>query len=60
MADQLRHLLDRLDDDTLRSIAILRMHGHSVAEIATKLGRVHRAIERKLDRIRVVWRSEID
>jgi DNA-binding CsgD family transcriptional regulator len=39
----------------LRSIARWKMEGHTNAEIAVKLGRLERTVERKLRRIREIW-----
>ncbi|WP_439625014.1 ECF-type sigma factor [Gemmata sp.] len=54
-ADVLRDLLDRLGDPALRAVAELRLEGHSVEEVASRLGCVPRTIERKLNLIRQVW-----
>lgn len=60
--DQFSHdcevLLDRLDDDLLQTIAILRMEGYSVEEIAERSGCAQRSVERKLNLIRKIWRAE--
>lgn len=56
--DQCRHLLDCLEDDTLRAIALLRLDGHTVDEIATRLACAKRSVERKLNLIRKTWESE--
>ncbi len=53
-------LLDLLRDETLREIAVMRIEGYSVEEIATKLGIGMRSIERKLQLIRTKWSREID
>ena len=58
VAEECRRLLDKLDDDNLRSIAIWQMEGHSVEEIATKLGRSERTVARKLTVIRDLWSAE--
>ena len=47
-----------LDDDHLRRVAILRLEGHSVDEIAVQLGRVPRTIKRWLRLIRQIWAQE--
>ncbi len=52
-----RTLLEELDNDVLRKIALLRMAGHSNAETAKKLSLSERTIERKLQIIRKVWNS---
>ena len=46
---------DRLDDETLRQIAIRKMEGETNAEIARDLGVQPRTVERKLRLIRELW-----
>lgn len=48
-------LIERLPEPLLRSVALMRLEGHSVEEIAAAVGVVPRTIERKLARIRQVW-----
>ncbi len=60
MADELRWLLAQLEDDSMREVAILRLEGHSVAEISRKLGVVNRTVERKLSRTRNIWAKEFE
>ncbi len=57
--DAQRWLLDRLGDETLRSIARLKQEGYTNAEIAARLGYVEPTIERKLQRIRRLWAQEV-
>jgi DNA-directed RNA polymerase specialized sigma24 family protein len=52
VADEYRRLLQRLDDDVLRRVAILRMEGHTCDEIAAQLGCARRTIFRQLALIR--------
>jgi RNA polymerase sigma factor (sigma-70 family) len=58
MADECRRLLDRLGDETLRSVAAWKMEGYTNAEIAARLGCVEQTVERKLQRIRRQWERE--
>jgi DNA-directed RNA polymerase specialized sigma24 family protein len=58
VAEEYERLLDRLEDDGLRSIAAWKMEGCTVAEIATRLGCVARTVERKLRMIRRLWGEE--
>jgi len=58
MADECRRLLDRLGDETLRSVAVWKMEGQTNAAIAQRLGRVASTVERKLQRIREPWARE--
>jgi DNA-directed RNA polymerase specialized sigma24 family protein len=55
VAEDCRLLLDRLDDKTLRNVALWTLEGYSTQEIAEKLGCVRRSVERKLERIREKW-----
>jgi RNA polymerase sigma factor (sigma-70 family) len=60
MADEYQRLLDRLDDAELRSIALWKVEGLTNEEIAGRLGCVERTVERKLQRIRILWAEDID
>ena len=55
-----KRLLDALDDDTLRNIAVWKMEGWNGQEIAEKLGLTRRSVERKLERIRELWKVELE
>lgn len=59
IADQCRHLLERLDDDLQRSVALLKLEGYTVPEIADRLGRPLRTVERKLGMVRKIWEAEV-
>jgi DNA-directed RNA polymerase specialized sigma24 family protein len=58
VAEECRRLLDRLGDRDLQAVALLRLEGYSVAEVAEKLGCAPRAVKRKLALIRAVWEKE--
>ena len=58
MTETCRILLNKLEDETLKAIAVHKMEGYSNKEIAQKLGCVERTIERKLARIRQIWERE--
>ncbi|MFO0844626.1 MAG: ECF-type sigma factor [Gemmataceae bacterium] len=58
VAEQFRRLLDRLGGDELRQVALLKMEGHTVEQIALGLGLSHRAVERRLQAIRQAWGEE--
>ena len=60
VADQCRHLLDILGDDTLRQVAVWKMEGFTDKEVATKLDCVVRTVERKVERIRLIWSKQVD
>lgn len=55
LAEDYRGLLDRLGDDRLRTVALLKVEGYSNEEIARQLGCGLRSVERKLHRIRTLW-----
>lgn len=59
MADECRRLLDMLGDQDLRRIALWKVEGHTNEEIATRLDCVPRTVERKVSRIRQLWRQEV-
>ena len=59
VAEEYRWLLERLPDDLLRSIALYKMEGYTSDEIAQKLSRTVRTVERKLQRIRIIWSAEV-
>jgi RNA polymerase sigma factor (sigma-70 family) len=59
MADEYRRLLGLLDAE-LRSIALWKVEGHTNEEIADRLGCVERTVERKLQRIRILWAEGTD
>jgi DNA-directed RNA polymerase specialized sigma24 family protein len=52
------HLFSRLEDPTLRRIALRKLEGYTSAEIASELGITSRTIDRKLQLIRTVWEQE--
>ncbi|HEV3257249.1 MAG TPA: ECF-type sigma factor [Gemmataceae bacterium] len=52
VAEEYQRLLDGLGDDQLRAVAVWKMEGYTNEEIAQKLGRTPRSVERKLQLIR--------
>jgi RNA polymerase sigma factor (sigma-70 family) len=60
MAEEHQRLLGLLDDAELRSIALWKVEGHTNEEIAGRLGCVERTVERKLQRIRILWSEGTD
>lgn len=56
--EQFQHLLDQLDDDTLRKVALLKVQGCSNDEIAKGLGCAVRTVERRLAGIRAIWSEQ--
>jgi DNA-directed RNA polymerase specialized sigma24 family protein len=55
MAEEYRGLLKSLGDSELEAIAVARMEGRTVEEIAEQCGYVPRSIKRKLHLIREIW-----
>lgn len=51
-------LLNQLDDPSLRQIALLKLEGYTNDQVAEKLNCATRSVERKLKRIRVIWKTE--
>jgi DNA-directed RNA polymerase specialized sigma24 family protein len=60
MAEECQRLLDALDDDSLRQVALSRMEGYTNDEIADQLGCARRTIARRLDLIRKTWTSFVE
>ena len=54
-ADEVRRLMEELDDPILRSVAAWKLEGYNNADVATRLGCSVPTVERKLRRIRVIW-----
>jgi RNA polymerase sigma factor (sigma-70 family) len=59
-ADECRRLLDLLEEPELRQIALWKVEGLTNEEIAARLDCVPRTIERKLRRIRALWKHELE
>jgi RNA polymerase sigma factor (sigma-70 family) len=59
MADECRRLLESLPGPELRIIALLKVEGYTNEEIASQLDCVPRTIERKMSRIRLLWKHEL-
>jgi DNA-directed RNA polymerase specialized sigma24 family protein len=60
VADEWRHRLESLRDDSLRRVALLRLEGFRNDEIAERLGCGRRTVARKLELIRRRWLGEGD
>ena len=58
-AEEYRRLLGVLGDDDLRRVAVCKMEGYTVAEIAAQVGRVPRTVKRWLRLIRQTWEQEL-
>jgi DNA-directed RNA polymerase specialized sigma24 family protein len=60
VAEEYRQLLDRLGDDVLRKVAILRMEGFTTDAIAEQLGCARRTIARQLALIRKILAADVN
>jgi DNA-directed RNA polymerase specialized sigma24 family protein len=60
MAEECRILLDALEDDSLRRVALSRMEGYDNDEIAAQLGCARRTVARRLELIRKTWLARIE
>jgi RNA polymerase sigma factor (sigma-70 family) len=58
LVEQYERLLDLLGDDRLRSVAVWKMEGYSMDEMAEKLDCSRSTVARKLAMIRVIWEKE--
>ncbi len=55
MEEQYEELLKVLDDETLKSIVELKFQSYSNEEIAERIGKNVRTVERKLSLVREIW-----
>ena len=58
-AEEYRRLFEALRDEELRRIAVWKLEGHTVDEIAVRLGCARRTVARRLELIRTLWRAGI-
>jgi len=54
-AEQIRHLLESLEHEDLKNVALMKMEGYSNIEIAHQIKCSITSIERKLRTIRSIW-----
>jgi DNA-directed RNA polymerase specialized sigma24 family protein len=59
VAEEYQRLLDLLGDAELQRVAVWKMEGYSLAEIADRVGRVPRTVKRRLRLIRKIWEQEL-
>ena len=59
VAGECDRLLGMLGDPDLRQVALLRMDGYSVEEVAVCAGCAPRSVKRKLQLIRTLWQREV-
>ena len=57
-AEQFDLLLSRLPEESLRSLALLKLQGYTNEEIADRMDCVTRTVERKMRRIRNLWSTD--
>jgi DNA-directed RNA polymerase specialized sigma24 family protein len=57
--EEYERLLGQLTEPALREIAIMKMEGYTDKEVAAKRNCGLRTVERKLERIRHIWKKEI-
>jgi DNA-directed RNA polymerase specialized sigma24 family protein len=58
MREEIQRRLDQLGDASLREVALLTLEGWTNEEMAQKMNRSTRSIERKLAAIRKIWQRE--
>jgi DNA-directed RNA polymerase specialized sigma24 family protein len=58
VTEECDRLLGLLDDPQLRLLAVRKMEGYTVEEIALELGCVPRTVQRRLQVIRCIWQNE--
>ncbi len=60
MLGEVQGLLESLEDDSLRTVAAMRMEGYSNREIAERIGRSEKTVERKLNLLRKLLSQRFD
>ncbi len=60
VAEECRRLLDLLGEAELQRIALRKLEGYTVEEIAAELGCVSRTVKRRLHLIRRIWDAEVN
>jgi DNA-directed RNA polymerase specialized sigma24 family protein len=58
-AEDYERLLARLTKATLKSVALRKLEGYTIEEIASEIGTSTRTVERKLHLIRIIWEEEM-
>ena len=59
LAGECEHLLEKLGDDSLRELALLKLEGYTNEEIAQKLDCARRTVQRRLKLIQDIWTQEL-
>lgn len=60
MQSECERLLDLLNDENLRSLALLKLEGYTNEEIAVQLGCARRTVQRRLSLIQEIWSQEVE
>ena len=60
LVEEQQGLLASLGDENLRQVALWRFEGWTGEEIAGKMGITRRSVERKLERVRELWKGELN
>jgi DNA-directed RNA polymerase specialized sigma24 family protein len=60
MTDECVRLLECLQDPVLRAVALCKLEGYNNNEIAIRIDRTTRTVERTLEAIRAIWNHEGD
>src|SRR4051794_32112208 len=58
VAEEFRRRLDALDDETLRRVALLKLEGYTLDEVADRLGCARRTVVNRLKLIRITWEKQ--
>lgn len=59
LEDEFVHLLELLDNATLQKVAVLKLEGHSSADIADQIDSSTRTVQRMLRLVREVWSKHL-
>ncbi|CAN5275654.1 ECF-type sigma factor [soil metagenome] len=59
MHEECLSLLDKLQDENLRKLVLLKLEGHNNIECAALLGRARVTVQRMLKLIQQIWRQEL-
>jgi DNA-directed RNA polymerase specialized sigma24 family protein len=60
VSEECRRLLAKLGNEELKQVALLRMEGYTLEEVAARLGCVARTVKRKQGLIRSIWEKELE
>lgn len=57
---EFHELISKLGDPNLEQVALLKFEGYTNEEVATKLNRTRRTVQRMLNLIRELWKEEVE